>query len=218
MNSTSDECDTTREACVRLLQARSREQLLFCRQYLTTPQYLRTPEHLRTLQPVPGCQQDTSSSNCLLRFPSYLLILSTVILATWSCWPQLRLTLGANPCLVPNNFALMEATRPVSNCDLCSGALPVRLHRPSRAEFASHAYRGRPVLVSGATETWPARESVDLAFLRRLYTRAGANGSAVAEDGCQFLAFRSPLESLQQLLEATDEDAATEGPAWYIGW
>ena len=191
-----------KEACLRLLHGRSRQELQFLQEYLISRHSFQS-------------QQWPLSSQYCQAF--VLLLLSISIRMLWSAWPCLHLSLGTKPCLVPNNFALMEATRPLSSCDICSVPLPVRLQRHDRAAFAAHAYRGRPVLVSGATETWPARRRVDLAFLRQLYARVGANASAVAEDGCQFLAFRSPLESLQQVLEGRVE-AAADGPPWYIGW
>ena len=201
----SDSRLSLEESCRRLLHGRSREQLLYCQRYLATQPTADSSRH-------PGDRHRVGSLHLLL----LLLLLPIFILLLYPTFSYLRHTLGANPCLVPNNFILMETTRPISSCDICAAHFPVRLHRPSRAQFAAHAYRGRPVLVTGATAAWPARRSVDLAFLRRLYARISANAS-VSEDGCQFLAFRSPLESLQQVMEG-EVDAVAGGPPWYIGW
>ncbi|KAF0313688.1 Bifunctional arginine demethylase and lysyl-hydroxylase JMJD6 [Amphibalanus amphitrite] len=194
-------CFAMRKTCLQLLQGCSQQQLLFWRNYLTADSQ----------------QQKSQQPELPQTVLSFLLLLSITTVLILFTWPCLRQSLGTNPCLVPNNFALMETTRPISSCDICSAELPVRLHRPDRAEFAAHAYRGRPVLVSGATETWPAQRRVNLPFLRRLYARVGANASSVSEDGCQFLAFRSALESLEEVLEGRVE-AAADGPPWYIGW
>ena len=207
MSRPSDAGVSLETACRRLLSGRSREELLFCRRGLASHPVLNP--RLTTPRPQRGVTQ-------LPHLPILLLVVVVCVPFLHPIWVYLRRSLGANPCLIPNNFALMEATRPISHCDICAGELPVRLVRPSRAQFAAHAYRGRPVLVSGATETWPARRKVDLPFLRRLYARVSANAS-VAEDGCQFLAFRSPLESLEEVLEGT-VDAVAGGPPWYIGW
>ena len=81
------------------------------------------------------------SSGCVL-------LVALALMSTRETWEKLSET----PCLLRNNYLLMEATRPLTECHLCrhiDGPIIFR-KAPSQREFAQVAYSSRPVLVKAA--------------------------------------------------------------------
>ncbi|EAA05078.4 AGAP011086-PA, partial [Anopheles gambiae str. PEST] len=131
----------------------------------------------------------------------------------------LELALGMR-CIVPNNYLIWEATRPVSNCDFCRGVdRPIILQNLTREEFHPYAYSSRPIIIKRAVSHWPAVRALNYTFLKDLYLKHPAALDSLHED-CQFLHFKSNFQTLRDVFRMSDERAefrAGQQP-WYVGW
>ncbi|XP_071452200.1 uncharacterized protein [Hetaerina americana] len=140
-------------------------------------------------------------------------------------------TLTTQRCLLQNNFFVMEATRPLTDCGkVCKGVDSVLiLDNTTKEEFSKLAYLSRPILVRGGANHWPAIRIFSFEFFRRLYEGAGDNDSANArresyyqsvEEECQFFPFRTDFVSLREVFAMSKERANfSDGQRpWYIGW
>jgi len=125
-------------------------------------------------------------------------------------------------CLVSNNFLLMEASRPVTDCaSVCAGVGGAEeLRAPTRAAFAALAYASRPVVVRGGAAGWSALDTFGAAYFRAVYEAAGADAYAAVDSHCQFFPFRTEFASLREALNMAPERIALEPGTkpWYIGW
>ena len=76
-----------------------------------------------------------------------VLVIAVALMLHGDTWHQLNET----PCLLRNNYVLMEATRPLTECHTCTHIDgPTVLYNPTRQQFANIAYSSTPVLVKGA--------------------------------------------------------------------
>ena len=125
------------------------------------------------------------------------------------------------PCIIENNFFIMEMARPLAPCSMCKNLTEVpHYHLIDREVFlAKHAYTGRPVVISGATVNWTAMQTFSFNFFRDLYHRYPGSFDKL-EDECQFFPYNTDFESLEEVFNMTDNQASMkEGePTWYIGW
>ncbi|KAJ1522813.1 hypothetical protein ONE63_001966 [Megalurothrips usitatus] len=123
-------------------------------------------------------------------------------------------------CVLPNNFLVWEATRPIADCGICRGVDAVlELHNVSRAAFAGHAYSSRPILVKGAAAGWPAMHTFSYDFFKRIYEATEGAYESV-EDECQLLTFKTEFLSLKDVFSMSRSRVLNldgELP-WYIGW
>ena len=125
-------------------------------------------------------------------------------------------------CLVANNFLLMEASRPLTDCSsVCAGvAGATELRAPKREAFAALAYASRPVVVRGAAANWTALTTFGPDYFRTVYEAAGADAYASVDSHCQFFPFRTEFASLREALNMPPERIALAPGTkpWYIGW
>lgn len=123
-------------------------------------------------------------------------------------------------CILPNNYFIWEATRPISNCQFCINVTrPIILPNVTRENFAPYAFTSKPVIVKNAVKHWPAMKHFNFTFLKKLYDNIEGSYESVEED-CQFLHFHSDFISLRDVFAMTDARANLlpgEKP-WYIGW
>lgn len=125
-------------------------------------------------------------------------------------------------CVVPNNFLVWEATRPIANCSICQGVRGVvELENVSRVDFArdGHAYSYRPIVVRGAAAGWPAMRTFSFDYLKRLYESTEGAYESV-EDDCQLLTFKTEFLSLKDVFSMSRSRVLNldgEQP-WYVGW
>lgn len=130
--------------------------------------------------------------------------------------------LVTSKCLVRNNYIIMEATRPHTQCErVCSsvgGAVELSANI-SQEEFGRWAYLSRPIVVRGGASHWPALDKLTVGFLQSLYNSIEGSYEAVAED-CQFLPFRSEFLDLRSALAMHPARAAARPGTkhWYFGW
>jgi len=156
-----------------------------------------------------------SGRNVWFMVSGLVLWVAVVVMLDANTWEQLNET----PCLLRNNYVLMEATRPLTECHMCSHIDgPTVLNNPSPQEFANIAYSSIPILVKGAARKWPALDTFNYEFFAGLYdATAGAYESV--EEECQFLPFKTDFLSLEEAFHMDSERAQLKsGPPWYIGW
>ncbi|KAG6444705.1 hypothetical protein O3G_MSEX003510 [Manduca sexta] len=123
-------------------------------------------------------------------------------------------------CILPNNFLVWEATRPVADCVYCQNVTrPVILWDVTRRNFANYSYSSKPIIVKNAIKHWRATKEFSFNMFRKLYEGTAGSYESL-EDGCQFLNFKSDLFSLQEVFnmpEARARNAPGQEP-WYVGW
>ncbi|XP_044268982.1 uncharacterized protein LOC123014135 isoform X2 [Tribolium madens] len=107
-------------------------------------------------------------------------------------------------CIVPNNYFVWEATRPVSNCNFCKDVNePLVLKNVTREEFAPYAYSSRPIIIKQAFLHWPAMKYFDFHFFKELYNSISDSYKSVDEE-CQFLHFKSNFISIRDVFEMSE--------------
>lgn len=129
---------------------------------------------------------------------------------------------GSGRCLVRNNYFVMEATRPLTDCQrLCggddgggggAGVVKIFSANVTREEFEPWAYLSRPLVVRGGALHWPALHVFSESFFRSLYDSVPGSYGDVAHE-CQFLPFRTHYLTLREALARQ-----TRPKHWYFGW
>lgn len=143
----------------------------------------------------------------------------------WEDAPWRELVEGSGRCLVRNNYFVMEATRPIADCQrLCGGdnsddggggaggVVKIFSANVTREEFEPWAYLSRPLVVRGGALHWPALHVFSESFFRSLYDGVPGSYGDVAQE-CQFLPFRTHYLTLQEALTRQ-----TRPEHWYFGW
>lgn len=123
-------------------------------------------------------------------------------------------------CIIPNNYFIWEATRPISNCDYCSDvSAPIVLNNATRDEFAPFAYTSKPIVIKKASLHWPAMHKFNFDFFKELYKSIDDSYRSVDEE-CQFLHFRSNFISIKDVFDMKVERVLNKPgqKSWYVGW
>lgn len=123
-------------------------------------------------------------------------------------------------CIVPNNYLIWEATRPVSDCNFCKNInKPIILQNLTKDEFVPYAYTSQPIIIKNAVNHWPAVTLLNYTYLKDLYIRTPGALESVKED-CQFLHFKSNFISLADVFKMSSERAEFRNGQlpWYVGW
>lgn len=168
-----------------------------------------------------------TNKNCLfIKYPLICCLVTAVIAALLSLFTEISVlstitsyVLGTR-CILPNNYFIWEATRPVSDCHFCMNVTrPIILPNVTREQFAPYAYSSLPIIVKGAVAHWPAVTKFSFEWLRQLYESTEGAYESVEED-CQFLHFHSDFTTLRDVFAMSEERAKlTSGEKpWYIGW
>ncbi|KAG8236752.1 hypothetical protein J437_LFUL015581 [Ladona fulva] len=183
--------------------------------------YLKSSSHRLSSEKDGKHWYPSGSSLCVLATAVFTIFIVVLL-------PQ---SFSSQRCLLQNNFFVMEATRPLTDCNkVCKGVNSVLiLENTTREEFSKIAYSSRPILVRGGAEHWPARRIFSFEFFRRLYEGVG-DGDIVntkresyyqsVEEECQFFPFRTDFVSLREVFAMPQERANfSDGQKpWYIGW
>lgn len=123
-------------------------------------------------------------------------------------------------CIIPNNYFVWEATRPIPDCKFCINVTkPIVLPNVTKEEFKKYAYISKPVVIRKAFTHWPAIRHFDFYFFKKLYDSVQDSYKSVDEE-CQFLHFRSNFISLRDVF-AMDSARIENKPgqkSWYVGW
>lgn len=124
-------------------------------------------------------------------------------------------------CVVPNNYFIWEATRPISDCSFCSNVTGpiILLPNVTRKEFEPYAYSSQPMIVREAFLHWPAMEKFSWQFFKELYADVEESYKSVDEE-CQFLHFKSDFISIRDVFSMSDARAKNllGQKSWYVGW
>lgn len=123
-------------------------------------------------------------------------------------------------CLVPSNYLIWEATRPLANCAYCENVTkPIVLYNVTRHEFNKYAYSTGPIIVKNAIKSWRATKEFNYKMFKRLYEETGGSYESL-DDGCQFLNFKTDLFSLKEVFNMPEERVKNEPgqKPWYVGW
>ncbi|XP_073974974.1 uncharacterized protein isoform X2 [Rhodnius prolixus] len=123
-------------------------------------------------------------------------------------------------CVVPNNYLVWEATRPLADCSICSNLSSVIvLPNVTREEFKKYAYSYQPIIVKGAALHWPARKSFNYYFFKEIFNRIEGAHESVEEE-CQFLKFKTDFASLREVFKMPPGRVKNSKgyKPWYIGW
>lgn len=133
--------------------------------------------------------------------------------------PTIKYLLGVR-CIVPNNYFVWEATRPLSDCNFCVNVSKVQiLPNLTREHFSQFAYSSKPMVIKGAFSNWPAIKVFSFDFFKKLYETFEDSYRSVDEE-CQFLHFQSDFVSLRDVF-AMDYRRIKNLPGqkpWYVGW
>ncbi|XP_049706651.2 uncharacterized protein LOC110378381 [Helicoverpa armigera] len=123
-------------------------------------------------------------------------------------------------CLLPSNYLVWEATRPLADCSYCENVTkPIILWNVTRQEFANYAYTPRPIIVKNAIKNWRATKEFSYNMFKRLYEQTEGSYESL-EEGCQFLNFKTDLFSLREVFSMPEARARNEDgqKPWYVGW
>ena len=158
------------------------------------------------------------STICFVVLPVLLavsLILSPVVLISSAVRQGEACLSSILPIL--DNSDLVQ--RELNDCRFCEGLTEVpKLSNLSIEDFVyKYAYSGKPIMVSDATDQWPARKQFTYQFFKKLYVANLDSLDRDAEEG-QFFSYRSDVLDLYDLFMLSDERAALRGKKWYIGW
>lgn len=148
-------------------------------------------------------------------------------------------------CLLPSNYLVWEATRPLADCSYCENVTkPIILWNVTRQEFAvrsftlniepffgrglhnktmllfqSYVYTPRPIIVKNAIKHWRATKEFSFNMFKRLYEQTAGSYESL-EEGCQFLNFKTDLFSLREVFSMPEARVRNEEgqKPWYVGW
>ncbi|KAF5303373.1 hypothetical protein FQR65_LT08286 [Abscondita terminalis] len=200
------------------------EQILKIRKklYYLNKKLLKSGIHLSELRLTASQSLDTQKPSLLNR----IFIISTLIILTLSIFYQcgifetiLNYFLGIR-CIIPNNYFVWEATRPISDCQFCTNVTePLILLNVTREEFSKYAFSSKPIVIKNALHHWPAVTVFTFDFFKSLYDNIHDAYRSVDEE-CQFLHFKSNFISLRDVFSMS-EDRVKNQPgeaSWYVGW
>ena len=124
-----------------------------------------------------------------------------------------------SPCSVDNSIFILEAGRPIANCEMCQGLTEVpKLSGLKPEEFVEKfAYTGRPLVVTDATKTWTAMQQFSYNYFRKLYTES-ETALNTTEEECQFFPYQTEFHSLRDVFKMSKARAEFKAEPWYIGW
>jgi hypothetical protein len=164
-----------------------------------------------------NCSKYTSSSLFII-----FLVLALLAAATYEYGliaSAVNYFLGIR-CIVPNNYFVWEATRPVSDCSFCTNITkPIILGNVTREEFAPFAYSSKPIVIKQAFLHWPAMKYFNFNFFKELYSSISDSYKSVDEE-CQFLHFKSNFISIRDVFEMSEARINNKPgeESWYVGW
>jgi hypothetical protein len=124
-----------------------------------------------------------------------------------------------SPCSIDNSIFVLEAARPIANCQMCRGLKEVpKLSGLTQEQFVEKfAYTSRPLVVTDATQSWTAIQQFSYEYFRKLYTDSETALNSTEEE-CQFFPYRTEFHSLRQVFKMSKARAQFKAEPWYIGW
>ncbi|XP_028167382.1 uncharacterized protein LOC114357798 [Ostrinia furnacalis] len=125
--------------------------------------------------------------------------------------------LSTKNCVFELPSASKTLFRPPEDCSMCIGVEgAVRLANTSAQEFEQYyAYNAAPVIVTDAMNHWKAVQEFSFDFFANFY-RDGKMGKRIND--CFYFAYKSGLNSLQEVFSMDAARANLSGEPWYVGW
>lgn len=125
----------------------------------------------------------------------------------------------SSPCSIENSIFVLEAARPIADCQMCKGLTEVpKLSGLTPEQFVQKfAYSGRPLVVTDATKTWSAMQEFSYEYFRKLYTESETALNSTEED-CQFFPYQTEFRSLRDVFKMSKARSQFKAKPWYIGW
>jgi hypothetical protein len=170
-------------------------------------------QDINNVRRIPNFVNNDHSSSSFI----YSILIVIVLLITTPLLGNVLEYLIGLRCIVPNNYLIWEATRPISDCDFCRGLKkPLILQNLTREEFLPYAYSSQPIIIKNAIKNWPAKKLLNYTFLKDLYLSTPGS----FQDDCQFLPFKSNFMTLSDVfLMSADRIQLKDGQMpWYVGW
>ncbi|CAH1794438.1 unnamed protein product [Owenia fusiformis] len=174
--------------------------------------------------------QEAPKSRCNFGLPMKILLVSllpiilaiaTMVLNAEFDMTKLKEDFIGSKCLVDNNAILMEAARPLVECDVCKNLkqVPIVYDLDEKTFVEKYAYSNVPALVKGATKNWTAMDTFSFKFLKDIYTKTPDALQSVEEE-CQFFPYKTEFHTLEEVFEMPEARANFEEGQknWYIGW
>ncbi|CAG9865353.1 unnamed protein product [Phyllotreta striolata] len=120
-------------------------------------------------------------------------------------------------CVVEMPVDASKVFKEPENCAFCENITTVeKISRISPTDFyQKYTKRGKPVVITDATQDWPAIQSFTFDFFKTLYESTDNAG-----ENCQFFPYRTEFRSLAEVFRMPAARAALapgERP-WYVGW
>ncbi|XP_028038226.1 uncharacterized protein LOC114248975 [Bombyx mandarina] len=140
-----------------------------------------------------------------------VLFLVIVLKFIYQEWPSTK------NCLLELPSSSKTLFRTPEDCSMCIGVDGVtRLTNVTPLQFEDkYAYSATPVIVTDATEKWPAMKVFNFNFFSRFYSN---NNLGRQTNDCFYFAYKSGLNSLQEVFNMDERRANLSGEPWYVGW
>lgn len=148
-----------------------------------------------------------------------IIILVAITLKTNPFSAVISYVLGIR-CILPNNYFIWEATRPIKDCSFCENVSePIILNNLTQSEFFLYAYSSKPIVIKQAFLHWSAINTFSLDFFKKLYNKT-EDGYRSVDEECQFLHFKSNFISIQDVFSMSEERShhPHSDASWYVGW
>ncbi|XP_059052928.1 uncharacterized protein LOC131847381 [Achroia grisella] len=160
---------------------------------------------------VSGYKFKIGETKCHIVFSVAVVIISLLI-ARW-----LYGEITTKSCLLELPYNSKSLFRPPEDCSMCIGVdHVVRVSNITAQEFEElYAYGATPVIVTDATGNWKAIEDFTFQFFANFY-RVGKMGKQIND--CFYFAYKSGLNSLQDVFDMEESRANLSGDPWYVGW
>lgn len=169
--------------------------------------------------------KNKADNRIFLRYPSCLVYLTIFVLCIAILFKipvvdSLVKDLVGIRCVLPNNYFVWEATRPVTDCKMCENVKDVLIFQNiTKDDFTQFAYTSFPMLMKRAAIHWPAMYTFNYNFLKELYESIDGAYESV-EDECQILTFKTQFKTLKEVFSMPESrvlQKTGESP-WYVGW
>ncbi|XP_026738372.1 uncharacterized protein LOC113506432 [Trichoplusia ni] len=162
----------------------------------------------------------SSESNVLRRKSTVYVSLAAVLVGVMllsARWVHKEL-LGNRNCILELPSFSKSVFRPPEDCSMCAGVDDVvRIANTTAEEFEEkYAYSTTPVIVTDATNGWRALEEFDFKFFADFYRDGKSMGKQIND--CFYFAYKSGLNSLNEVFSMDETRANLSGKPWYVGW
>ncbi|CAG9559513.1 unnamed protein product [Danaus chrysippus] len=148
----------------------------------------------------------------LKNFAIFIMVFAGVIVSLWWHYSQFYPN-----CLIPLPLDSKSLFRSPEDCSMCVRVRDViRLANITAEEFEEdYAYTTQPVIVTDATKHWKAIQEFSFDFFSKFY-RTTKMGRKINE--CFYFAYKSGLNSLNEVFAMDERRVNLSGEPWYVGW